>query len=152
MPKYVLYDFDADELATTTVYCAYEEAAADAGDLDNVRVVALNLGSPRAGAPSGGMRLRGAKGTRADRSENVEYTLCKYCDHFVEANEPPDGDADGFLHLEDGRQEFDHAAEPSAQVHTLARWRKLRPDLFQEHKDGGIGPNSRFHARRGKLD
>lgn len=152
MPRYVLYDFDADELATTTVYSSYEEAAADANELDNVMVVALNVGSPEPDAPSDRRRLPGPKGTSTDRCENVGYTLCRHCDHFVEANEPPDSDADKFLHLEEGQQEFDHAAEPSAQVHTLAQWRELRPDLFKKHRDGRIGPNSKFHSRRGKLD
>ena len=99
---------------------------------------------------------------RADLAEakrkaqgKVTYTLCKHCDHFVDPNEPldtaPPG-TDQFIHLEDGEQEFDHRAEPSDQTHTLDEWKRLRPDLFQEHPDGKIGPNSKHHSRRGKDD
>ena len=77
-----------------------------------------------------------------DEMEECEYTLCKFCDHFV--------DADG--HLEDGEQEFDHDAEPSDQTQTLGEWRKLRTDLFRMHADGKVGPNSRHHSRRGKAE
>jgi hypothetical protein len=38
-PRYVLYDFDADELATTTIYASYAEAAEDAAELPNVLIV-----------------------------------------------------------------------------------------------------------------
>ena len=38
---YVLYDFDAGDLATTNVYDSYPEAADDASQLDNVIVVSL---------------------------------------------------------------------------------------------------------------
>ena len=43
VPRYVLYDFDADNLATTTVYRSYQEAADDATRLDNVIVLTLPL-------------------------------------------------------------------------------------------------------------
>jgi hypothetical protein len=81
------------------------------------------------------------------------YTLCKYCDHFVDENDAG-SIADGcvpFLHLEDGEQEFDHAAQPQGQA-PLAEWMRRRPDLFHEHPDGKIGPNSAHHSRRGKID
>jgi len=39
--RYILYDFDAGDLATTTVYDSYPEAADDASELDNVIVVPL---------------------------------------------------------------------------------------------------------------
>ena len=39
--RYVLYDFDADELATSMVYDTYAEAADDASQLDNVLVIPL---------------------------------------------------------------------------------------------------------------
>lgn len=39
--KYLLYDFDAVELATTTVYDTYEEAKDDATEFDNVIVMPL---------------------------------------------------------------------------------------------------------------
>ena len=82
--------------------------------------------------------------------ENCEYTLCKHCDHFVDPNEPYQEGTAKFIHLEDGEQEFDHEPEPSDQVHTLAQWREIRPDLFVEHEDA-IGPNSIHHNRKGKL-
>jgi len=39
--RYVLYDFDSNDLATTNVYADYQEAVDDASQLDNVMVVAL---------------------------------------------------------------------------------------------------------------
>lgn len=39
--KYLLFDFDAAELATTTVYDTYEDAKEDAAELDNVIVIPL---------------------------------------------------------------------------------------------------------------
>ena len=78
--------------------------------------------------------------------DDVEYMLCEHCDHFV------DCEGDGFIHLEDGEQEFDHNPEPSGKCYTGAEWKKLRPDLFVEHLDGAIGPNSLYHSRRGKID
>jgi hypothetical protein len=41
VPRYVLYDFDMDDLATTHVYESYNEAADDASQLDNVIVAPL---------------------------------------------------------------------------------------------------------------
>jgi hypothetical protein len=83
-----------------------------------------------------------------------QYILCKHCDHFVEANDQDsiDRGCAAFIHMEDGEQEFDHAAEPSDQSHTLEEWKQLRPDLFKHHRDGKIGPNSIHHSRRGKID
>ena len=42
-PRYVLYDFDAGDLASTAVYTDYREAANDAEQLDNVLVVPLRV-------------------------------------------------------------------------------------------------------------
>ncbi len=83
---------------------------------------------------------------------SIIYTLCKHCDHFVEPNEEHETHPEyaAFYHLEDGEQEFDHDAEPG-ESHTIDEWNELRPDLFQEHPDGKIGPNSVFHSQRGKL-
>lgn len=39
--KYLLYDFDASEMATTTVYDSFDEAKEDAGEFDNVIVIPL---------------------------------------------------------------------------------------------------------------
>ncbi len=39
--RYVLYDFDMDNLATTHVYGSYDEAAEDAVPLNNVIIVPL---------------------------------------------------------------------------------------------------------------
>lgn len=44
--RYVLYDFDADELACTNVYDDYHEAAEDADQFDNVIVVTLPVPFP----------------------------------------------------------------------------------------------------------
>ena len=41
MARYVLYDFDSDDLATTVVYPSYEEAKEDASELDNVLILPL---------------------------------------------------------------------------------------------------------------
>lgn len=106
----------------------------------------------------------------------MTYALCKHCDHFVDVNygadedvaagrypgvfdpcNPPPAGTDTsdwiakYIHLEDGNQEFDHNAEPG-EVRTGDEWEKLRPDLFKEHPDGCVGPNSRHHSRRGKID
>ncbi len=90
--------------------------------------------------------------------DNIPYTLCQHCDHFVDPNDcledyPPAEQANmaKFVHLEDGEQEFDHDAAPG-ETKTGAEWKQCRPDLFKEHPDKAIGPNSFFHSRRGKLD
>ena len=41
--RYILYDFDEGNLATTRVYDQYDEAAADADQLDNVVILALEF-------------------------------------------------------------------------------------------------------------
>lgn len=98
------------------------------------------------------------------KNKKQSLTLCKHCDHFVDANLVPDDDVaethektimtkDGqtlcrYVHLEDGEQEFDHDAEPGE---TRDDWDTHRPDLFQRHPDGAIGPNSIFHDFRGKT-
>ena len=41
--RYVLYDFDEGTLATTMVYDEYAEAAADADQLDNVMILAVEF-------------------------------------------------------------------------------------------------------------
>lgn len=71
----------------------------------------------------------------------IQYTICKHCDHFVEET----------THMDDGEQEYDHDPCPG-ESHTLDKWKELRPDLFAKHADGKIGPNSRYHNRRGKID
>jgi len=43
MARYVLYDFDSDDLATTVVYQSYEEAKEDASELDNVLILRLPI-------------------------------------------------------------------------------------------------------------
>ncbi len=43
MPRYILYDYDADELATTYVYKDYDEAVCDANDLDNVLIIPIEV-------------------------------------------------------------------------------------------------------------
>lgn len=80
----------------------------------------------------------------------MKYVQCKHCDHFIEENE-----ANGvpglapYIHNDDGEQEYDHDAEPGERK-TMTQWQKDRPDLFKEHPDGAIGPNSAFYSQRGK--
>ena len=90
--------------------------------------------------------------------------MCAKCDHFVDDNILVKGDfyfddpakpagEEGlarFIHLEDGEQEFDHDAVPGGELATLSKWKLGRPELFIEHPDGKIGPNSIHHPRRGK--
>lgn len=65
------------------------------------------------------------------------YTLCGNCHHFVEEDDL------GWIHLtEDEWPWLDHDAIPSRNSQTLSEWKKKRPDLFYEHDDGHIGPNS----------
>ena len=45
MKRYVLYDFDSDQLATSTVYDDYDEAQQDAVALDNVLILTLPVQS-----------------------------------------------------------------------------------------------------------
>ena len=47
MDRYALYDFDADALATTTVYHSYEQAEDDASQLDNVLILRLPINGDR---------------------------------------------------------------------------------------------------------
>ena len=42
--RYVLYDFDADELATTQLYGDYAAACEDANELNNVLILAVAIG------------------------------------------------------------------------------------------------------------
>jgi hypothetical protein len=86
------------------------------------------------------------------------YRMCRHCDHFVEGNSAYDEvhpNLAAYIHLEDGDQEFDHDADPGRWPDdgwTLAWWREREPDLFFAYPDGKIGPNSKFHNRRGKND
>lgn len=86
--------------------------------------------------------------------ESLPYTMCKFCDHFVDSDTTigETDDESVWDHLEDGEQEFDHNAEPSSKAYTLAAWRERKPDLFKTYEDGKIGPNSAHHSRRGKKD
>jgi hypothetical protein len=43
MARYVLYDFDSDDLATSVVHHSYEEAKDDASGLDNVLILRLPM-------------------------------------------------------------------------------------------------------------
>ena len=76
--------------------------------------------------------------------------LCQHCDHFVEENIGIEPGQAPFMHLDNGGQEYDHDATPG-EHHRMKEWRELRPDLFIEHADGEIGPNSKFHGQRGKI-
>jgi hypothetical protein len=41
--RYVLYDFDAEQLVTTTIYASYRDAASEAAGLDDVLILPLKL-------------------------------------------------------------------------------------------------------------
>ena len=108
------------------------------------------------------------RGTLLDRVAVLEatYERCYICDHFVESNDlcpgeyyhddpsKPEGEPGlaRYIHFDDGEQEYDHDAKPSGEVHGSIDWQRLRPDLFVEHPDGKVGPNSEYHCRRGKAD
>ena len=75
----------------------------------------------------------------------AKYNLCGDCEHFAAV--------DGAIqHLENGEQEFDHPPRPVNPGQTLAQWKLARPDLFEKYSDGKIGPNSRVHSQRGKVE
>lgn len=72
------------------------------------------------------------------------YDLCKECDHFIERGFTSEWEHifDGSHHDPDARC----APRPRGTPKTLVEWQKERPDLFVEHVDGLIGPNSRYHV------
>ena len=85
-------------------------------------------------------------------NDGVEYELCARCHHFVDfAEETTErGVRAGYVHLDDGEQDYDHAAEPSGVRKALREWKKERPELFRRYPDGRIGPNSVYHEQPGK--
>ncbi len=79
---------------------------------------------------------------------NWQYEICAKCDHFIEDDDDDLGHA-VVIHLDDGEQPTpDHDATNSGLKMPLASWKITRPDLFWTHRDGKIGPNSRYHIRR----
>jgi len=99
-------------------------------------------------------------------NNKTTYTLCKHCDHFVDENYFREEDIISreattmtvkgyevpmarYLHQDDAFQEYDHNGEPG-ETRTLEEWEVARPDLFVQHEDDSIGPNSIHHSRRGK--
>lgn len=93
----------------------------------------------------------------AQRQEKIEkmtntanqlaYVMCghKDCSFFVGDNPAYNDDPEHLApydHFDDGEHEYDHDAETSYKIHTLAEWRTLRPELFMKYADGRIGPNS----------
>lgn len=76
----------------------------------------------------------------------MELYQCKHCSHFVEEVD----EGEGWEHLEDGEQLFDHEAEPGSEAKTLDEWMEEHPALFKTFADGKIGPNS-FINTRGKI-
>ncbi len=85
-------------------------------------------------------------------NDGVEYERCAHCHHFVDfAEETTEGGVRaGYVHLDDGEQEYDHAAEPSGVRKTLREWKQDRHELFKRYPDGRIGPNSIYHDQPGK--
>lgn len=81
-------------------------------------------------------------------NDDLPYTLCELCDHFVE--ELHFDNRTFCVHIEDGDQDFTHRAKKSSLTKPLSVWKVARPDLFKLHEDGAIGPNSKHHSRRGK--
>ena len=83
---------------------------------------------------------------------NHVFDLCKHCDHFIDQNycdgeEVPEGVCE-FIHCcdeEHHNPDDHHNAEPRGTPKTLEQWKLERPDLFVEHEDGLIGPNSEYH-------
>jgi hypothetical protein len=78
--------------------------------------------------------------------------LCKHCDFFVEVNPFLDLNPKGYavwVHATDGNMDETvadtHNAEPDTEYVSLD-WSEDRADLFIEHADGHIGPNSEFHV------
>lgn len=83
----------------------------------------------------------------------TEYQLCRDCDHFVEPNDAEGDGLAAYVHLCDAEADNPasdpdghHEAVPSGLTGTLAFWRSSRPDLFVDHGDGHIGPNSEQHV------
>jgi hypothetical protein len=94
-----------------------------------------------------------------DSDRPQTYHQCTRCAHFV-LYETLD---EQWTHLDNGEQllaylggdpedlneKYDHDAVPG-EIHTLDRWKLLRPELFVEDKEGRVGPNSPdFADRRG---
>lgn len=75
----------------------------------------------------------------------TNYEKCRHCWHFIEANVVQADayfDIAAYVHLDNGSKEHDHDAEPSGDIRTLDEWKRDYPELFYQHKDGEIGPNS----------
>jgi hypothetical protein len=98
------------------------------------------------------LALYGEDEGRTDGDDGRTYELCARCDHFVDFHEETTerGVRAGYAHLDDGEQDYDHAAEPSNVRKTLAEWRRDRPGLFTLYPDGKVGPNSAYHEPRGQ--
>ena len=75
------------------------------------------------------------------------YSLCKYCDFFVEFVVDPQTNQSTTRHARDGDFDPDeyHAAVSRGQFATMDHWVTQRPDLFITHEDGHVGPNSLKH-------
>ena len=75
--RYILYDHDTEDLATTTVYTSYDEAVDDASRLDNVIVLALPLETDEPGESG----ERTTTSTLPHAKEYVDATggFCPYC-------------------------------------------------------------------------
>lgn len=81
------------------------------------------------------------------------YELCRDCDHFVEPNDVSGPGIMEYIHLADceddnpaSNPDGDHDGEPSGMTGSLWTWKRRRPDLFIDHGDGHIGPNSTAHV------
>ncbi|MBM4398409.1 MAG: hypothetical protein FJ087_22305 [Deltaproteobacteria bacterium] len=81
----------------------------------------------------------------------TRYEICADCDAFIEPNEDARRDRHlaACVHVDDGDPEYDHDATPSGDIRSLGTWRIERPDLFGEHGDGRVGPNSQYHVHLG---
>lgn len=78
----------------------------------------------------------------------MNYTICKYCDHFIEENidYTPESGFCQYIHLDDGDIEYNHNATPDETLPS-GDWGILRPDLFTLNIDNRVGPNSYHHRR-----
>jgi len=79
--RYILYDHDMEDLATTTVYTSYEEAVDDASQLDNVIVLALPLETDGPGEPGESTTTSTPESTLPHAKEYVDAdgVFCPHC-------------------------------------------------------------------------
>lgn len=73
--RWVIYDYDQDELATTNAYASYDEARGDADQLSNVTVVRLIDVAPDADADAEPI----SEGYDPETCEHAPHEDCLNC-------------------------------------------------------------------------